>query len=102
MRGEPKHFTASKLFCWVACDRGARLARVREDWSFAERCKQEAEAIREDMCLHGLDDRGVFTQHYETAALDAALLGMPLLGFLPPRRRTGPADRARDRRRAHR
>ena len=31
VRGEPKHFTSSKVFCWVACDRGARLARLRND-----------------------------------------------------------------------
>ena len=34
VRGEPKHFTSSKMFCWVACDRGARLAEIREDWSW--------------------------------------------------------------------
>jgi GH15 family glucan-1,4-alpha-glucosidase len=84
VRGEPQHFTSSKLFCWVACDRGARLARVREDWEFAERCQAEADAIRADMCEHAVDGRGVFTQHYDTTALDASLLGMPLLGFLPP------------------
>ncbi len=32
IRGEPKHFTSSKMFCWVACDRGSRLAEVREHW----------------------------------------------------------------------
>ena len=37
VRGEPKHFTSSKMFCWVACDRGARLAMLREDHERAER-----------------------------------------------------------------
>jgi GH15 family glucan-1,4-alpha-glucosidase len=37
VRGEPQHFTSSKIFCWVACDRGARLARVREDGEAAEK-----------------------------------------------------------------
>jgi alpha,alpha-trehalase len=83
VRGEPKHFTSSKLFCWVACDRGARLGRLREDHEFAQRCQAEADAIRADICEHGVDERGVFTQHYDTTALDASLLGMPLLGFLP-------------------
>src|SRR5204862_512575 len=37
VRGPPKHFTSSKVMCWVACDRGARLARLREEWEFADR-----------------------------------------------------------------
>jgi alpha,alpha-trehalase len=36
------------------------------------------------VCAHGTDDRGVFCQHYDTTALDASLLLLPLLGFLPP------------------
>ncbi len=84
VRGEAKHFTSSKLYCWVACDRGAQLARLREDWAFAERCQAAADEIHSDICAHAVDRRGVFTQHYETTALDASLLGLPLLRFLPP------------------
>jgi alpha,alpha-trehalase len=84
VRGEPKHFTSSKMFCWVACDRGAKLARVREDSERAERWQQVADEIHADVLEHGIDDRGVFVQHYDTTALDAALLLMPLLRFLPP------------------
>jgi GH15 family glucan-1,4-alpha-glucosidase len=84
VRGEPKHFTSSKMFCWVACDRGARLAALREDGEHAERWSAAAQEIHDDVCEHGVDDRGVFVQHYETTALDAALLLMPLLRFLPP------------------
>src|SRR5947209_4273218 len=84
VRGEPKHFVSSKMFCWVACDRGARLAALREDWEQCERWRAAAEEIHADVCEHGLDDRGVFVQHYESATLDAALLLMPLLRFLPP------------------
>ena len=43
-----------------------------------------ADEIHADICAHGTDERGVFCQHYETTALDASLLLMPLLGFLPP------------------
>ena len=43
VRGEPQHFTSSKVMCWVACDRGARLARLREDHERAERWQQEAD-----------------------------------------------------------
>ncbi len=84
VRGEPKHFTSSKVFCWVACDRGARLAELREDWECAERWRSAADEIHADVCEHGVDDRGVFVQHYDGSALDAALLLLPLLRFLPP------------------
>jgi alpha,alpha-trehalase len=84
VRGEPKHFTSSKMFCWVACDRGAKLAALREDWERVERWQAAADEIHADVCEHGVDARGVFVQHYDTTALDAALLLMPLLRFLPP------------------
>jgi GH15 family glucan-1,4-alpha-glucosidase len=84
VRGEPKHFTSSKMFCWVACDRGARLAEIREDWEKVERWQAAADEIHADICERGVDARGVFVQHYETTALDAALLLMPLLRFLHP------------------
>ncbi|MBO0769571.1 MAG: glycoside hydrolase family 15 protein, partial [Solirubrobacterales bacterium] len=84
VRGEPKHFTSSKMFCWVACDRGARLAEIREDWDKVERWQAAADEIHADICEHGVDDRGVFVQHYDTTALDASMLLIPLLRFLPP------------------
>ena len=84
IRGEPKHFTTSKMMCWVAADRGARLARLREDADTARRWQKAADEIHADICEHAVDGRGVFCQHYETTALDASLLLMPLLRFLPP------------------
>jgi len=84
VRGEPKHFTSSKVFCWVACDRGTRLAELRDDAERAKRWSDEADAIRADVLEHGVDERGVFVQHYDTDALDAALLLLPLMRFLPP------------------
>jgi GH15 family glucan-1,4-alpha-glucosidase len=84
VRGEPKHFTSSKLMCWTALDRGARLAELREEWDLAMEWRSIADAIHADICEHALDDRGVFTQHYETTALDASVLLMPLVRFLPP------------------
>jgi GH15 family glucan-1,4-alpha-glucosidase len=84
VRGEPKHFTSSKLMCWVAADRGARLARLREDYESAERWEAGAKEIHADICANAVDGRGVFTQHYETDALDASVLLMPLVRFLPP------------------
>jgi GH15 family glucan-1,4-alpha-glucosidase len=83
VRGEPKHFTSSKLMCWVAADRGARLARIREDWALVEAWQAAADEMHADICANGLDERGVFTQYYGSKALDASLLLMPLLRFLP-------------------
>jgi GH15 family glucan-1,4-alpha-glucosidase len=84
VRGEPKHFTSSKVMCWVAAERGARLARMRDEAAVAERWQQAADEIHDDICTRALDHRGVFTQHYETDTLDASVLLMPLFGFLPP------------------
>ncbi|MHB1596506.1 MAG: glycoside hydrolase family 15 protein [Streptosporangiaceae bacterium] len=84
VRGKPRHFTSSKLMCWVAADRGAKLARIREDEGTARQWQQAADEIRADICANAVDDRGVFCQHYETTALDASLLLIPLLRFLPP------------------
>ena len=84
VRGEPQHFTSSKLMCWVALDRGARLAELREDWELAARWRAAADEIHADICANALDSRGVFTQHYDTNALDASILLMPLVRFLPP------------------
>jgi GH15 family glucan-1,4-alpha-glucosidase len=84
IRGDPKHFTSSKVMCWVAADRGARLARLREDYEYVTRWQAAADEIRADILANGVDERGVFTQHYDTRALDASLLLMPLVRFLPP------------------
>jgi len=84
IRGEPKHFTSSKLMCWVAADRGARLAEIRGDLEYAARWQSAADEIKADICANAVNERGVFCQHYETTALDASVLLMPLVRFLPP------------------
>jgi GH15 family glucan-1,4-alpha-glucosidase len=83
VRGDPKHFTSSKMMCWVAADRGARLAALRQDQANASRWSAAAAEIHADICARGVDDRGVFVQHYDTQALDASVLLMPLVRFLP-------------------
>ena len=83
VRGEPMHFTSSKLFCWVAVDRGARLARRRGEKALEQKWRAVADEIHADICANGVDDRGVFTQYYGTKALDASLLLLPLVRFLP-------------------
>src|SRR5712691_2827406 len=83
VRGEPKHFTSSKLLWWVAVERGARLARLRDEMAIPEQWQKAADEIHADICQHGVDARGVFVQHYGTTALDASLLLIPLVRFLP-------------------
>ena len=83
-RGEPRHYVSSKLMCWVAMDRGARLAERRGDEELAEAWQRTADEISSDILERGVDGRGVFRQHYETDALDASTLLVPLLRFLPP------------------
>ncbi|HET7026621.1 MAG TPA: glycoside hydrolase family 15 protein [Candidatus Limnocylindrales bacterium] len=83
VRGAPRHFTSSKVMCWVAADRGARLAEMRGDDEHVERWRAAAEEIRADVLANGLDERGVFTQSYGSDALDASLLLVPLVRFLP-------------------
>jgi alpha,alpha-trehalase len=83
VRGEPRHFTSSKMFCWVALDRGARIAHRRGDEALEQKWRAVAHEIHADICENGVDDRGVFTQYYGTDALDASLLLMPLVRFLP-------------------
>ncbi len=83
VRGEPRHFTSSKVMCWVAADRGVRLAHLRGDAEAASRWQAAADEIKTDVLANGVDSRGVFTQHYDTTALDASLLLLPLVRFLP-------------------
>ena len=83
VRGEPKHFTSSKMMCWVAADRGARLARLRNEDELAREWQEAADEMHAEICAKGVDERGVFTQHYDTKALDASLLLLPLVRFLP-------------------
>jgi GH15 family glucan-1,4-alpha-glucosidase len=82
-RGEPQHYVSSKLMIWVAVDRGARLARSVGIDDIADEWEKTAGEIREEILERGVRD-GVFRQHYETDALDASTLLIPLLRFLPP------------------
>ncbi len=84
VRGELKHFTSSKIMCWVAVDRGAKLAAYIGQDAMATEWQMYADEIKADILAHGVDERGVLTQHYGTKALDASLLLAPLLRFLPP------------------
>jgi GH15 family glucan-1,4-alpha-glucosidase len=83
-RGDPKHYVSSKLMCWVALDRGARLAEIYGDQELTDAWQKTADEIRDDILERGVSERGVFRQHYDTDALDASLLLMPIVRFLPP------------------
>ena len=82
-RGKPQHYVSSKLMCWVAFDRAAKLAEIRGDPELQQTWRASAEEIRADILEHGVSDRGVLRQHYETDALDASTLLAALFGFLP-------------------
>jgi GH15 family glucan-1,4-alpha-glucosidase len=84
VRGEPKHFTASKVMCWLAAYCGARLAEARGELDQVAPWDAAAEEIKADVLANALDDRGVFVAHYDTTALDASVLLIPLIGLLPP------------------
>jgi GH15 family glucan-1,4-alpha-glucosidase len=81
-RGKPQHYVSSKLMCWVALDRAAKLAEIRGDPELHEKWRATAEEIRADILEHGVRD-GVLRQHYETDALDASTLLAAIFGFRP-------------------
>ena len=83
VRGPLQHFTSSKIMCWVAADRGAKIARMTGEDAKAAEWELAAQEIKDDVLSQGVDDRGVLVQHYDTTALDASLLLAPLLRFLP-------------------
>ena len=84
VRGEPKHFTESKVMCWVAAARGADLADERGDGKRAKQWRAGADKIKADVLAKDVSTRGVFRQHDKTDDLDASLLLLPIMGFLPP------------------
>jgi alpha,alpha-trehalase len=73
-RGKPRHYVSSKLMCWVALDRASALAVIRGDPNLAATWRATADEIQADVLAHGVSDRGVLRQHYETDALDASTL----------------------------
>jgi GH15 family glucan-1,4-alpha-glucosidase len=83
-RGKPQHYVSSKLMCWVALDRAAKLAEIRGDDELRTTWRATADEIKADILEHGVDARGVLRQHYATDALDASTLLAALFGFLPP------------------
>ncbi len=77
VRGELKHFTSSKIMCWVAVDRGAKLAAVIGQDAAAGEWELAAAEIKQDILANGVDERGVLTAFYGTKSLDASASSTP-------------------------
>ena len=85
MRGPRRHFTHSKVLAWVAADRMATAVRAHHLYGPADRWEALGDTIHADVLAHGYNpDRNTFTQSYDAPGLDAALLMIPRVGFLPP------------------
>ena len=85
VRGGRRHFVSSKLMCWVAMDRGLRLAQKRSFPADRTRWLQVRDHIYEEVMAKGWSEqRHAFKQHYDSDSLDASSLLMPLVFFLAP------------------
>jgi GH15 family glucan-1,4-alpha-glucosidase len=85
VRGEPRHFTHSKVMAWVAFDRAVRSATEFGLDAPVDKWREVRDAIHAQVCERGFDaSLGSFVQSYGSQALDASLLQIPLVGFLPP------------------
>jgi GH15 family glucan-1,4-alpha-glucosidase len=83
-RGPRRHFTHSKVMAWVVFDRAVRLCEQFALEAPLERWKQTRDEIHREVCEQGYDRaRGTFTQYYGSKELDASVLNIPLVGFLP-------------------
>jgi GH15 family glucan-1,4-alpha-glucosidase len=85
VRGPPQHFTHSKAMAWVAFDRAIKISERLDGGAHAEPWRKIRDAIHADVCRKAFDrGLGSFVQAYGSKALDASLLLLPLVGFLPP------------------
>ncbi len=85
VRGGERHFTLSKVMSWVAYDRAVRMVEEHRLAGPVEHWRRVRQQIHDDVCAHGFDAaRGTFVQAYGSKDLDASLLLLPLVGFLPP------------------
>jgi len=85
MRGEPQQFTHSKVMAWVAMDRAVKAIENYGLEGPLDKWREVRAAIHDEVCEKGIDKaRGVFVQRYGSTELDASLLLIPLVGFLPP------------------
>jgi len=84
VRGGPHHFVYSKVMCWVALDRGIKIAKRYGFFGNLKKWGEAAEKIREEILSKGWNrEKAAFVQHYGTDSLDATALLIPIMGFLP-------------------
>jgi len=84
VRGPRRHFTYSKIMCWVAFDRAVKMVEQYGAEGPVDRWRALRGTIHEEVCRRGFDPaRGAFVQSYGSAELDASLLLLPVTGFLP-------------------
>jgi GH15 family glucan-1,4-alpha-glucosidase len=85
VRSGARHFTFSKIMAWVAFDRAIKSAEAFKLEGPLERWRQQCRKINDDVCRCGFDpELGTFVRSYGSKELDASLLLLPTLGFLPP------------------
>ena len=85
VRGARQHFTHSKMMAWVAFDRVVKTVEQFGRTGPVERWRAVRDSIHAEVCERGFDSKlGAFTQAYGSGTLDASLLLMPMVGFLPP------------------
>ena len=85
VRGPRQHFVHSKVMAWVGLDRMISTAEQSGLPAPLERWRAARDAVHAEVCRRGFDEqRGTFTQYYGSRGLDAALLLIPRVGFLPP------------------
>ncbi len=83
-RGPRRHYTYSKVMAWVVFDRAVRVAEQFGLEAPLERWRKIRDEIHQEVCEHGYDrERRTFTQYYGSKELDASVLNIPLVGFLP-------------------
>jgi GH15 family glucan-1,4-alpha-glucosidase len=85
VRGGPRHFTFSKVMAWVAVDRAIRTADEFGLHGPLDAWRKLRDTIHASVCANGVDpERNCFVQSYGSKSLDASVLLIPLVGFLPP------------------
>ena len=85
IRGPRRHFTHSRVMVWAAFDRAVKAVEQHGLDGPVEQWRELRQKVHDEVCAKGFNtDRNTFTQHYETDEVDASLLLIPLVGFLPP------------------